>query len=118
MADKITIYHNPRCSKSRETLALLQNQGIEPTVVQYLQNPPDATTLKQLLKALNISPRELLRNKEDEYKTLKLADPKLSDEELIAAMCQHPKLIERPIVVKGKRAVLGRPPENALQLLR
>lgn len=118
MADKITIYHNPRCSKSRETLALLQNQGIEPTVVQYLQNPPDATTLKQLLKALNISPRELLRNKEDEYKTLKLADPKLTDEELIAAMCQHPKLIERPIVVKGKRAVLGRPPENALQLLR
>ena len=118
MADKITIYHNPRCSKSRETLALLQNQGIEPTVVQYLQNPPDATTLKQLLKALNISPRALLRNKEDEYKTLKLADPKLTDEELIAAMCQHPKLIERPIVVKGKRAVLGRPPENALQLLR
>lgn len=118
MADEITIYHNPRCSKSRETLALLRNQGIEPTVIQYLQNPPDATILKQLLKALKISPRELLRNKEDEYKTLKLADPTLTDEELIAAMCQHPKLIERPIVVKGKRAVLGRPPENALQLLR
>lgn len=118
MADKITIYHNPRCSKSRETLALLQAQGVEPTVVQYLQNPPDAATLEQLLKALNISARELLRTKEDEYKTLNLANPALTADELIDAMRQHPKLIERPIVVKGKRAVLGRPPENVLQLLR
>lgn len=118
MADKITIYHNPRCNKSRETLALLQDRGMEPEVVLYLQNPPDTATLKQLLKALNMSARELIRNKEDEYKALKLADPQIADEDLIAAMCRHPKLIERPIVVKGKRAVLGRPPENALQLLR
>lgn len=118
MADKITIYHNPRCSKSRETLALLQDHNVEPTVVQYLQTPPDAATLKQLLKALKLSARELLRTKEDEYKTLKLADASLTEEELIAAMSRHPKLIERPIVVKGKRAVLGRPPENVLQLLR
>lgn len=118
MADTITIYHNPRCSKSRETLALLQNQGIEPTVVLYLQNPPDAASLKRLLKALKMVPRDLLRTKEDEYKTLQLANPALADEELIAAMCRHPKLIERPIVVRGQRAVLGRPPENALQLLR
>lgn len=118
MADTFTIYHNPRCSKSRETLALLQDQGVEPQVVLYLQNPPDPATLTQLLKALNLSPRELIRNKEDEYKALKLADPSLTDEDLVAAMCRHPKLIERPIVVKGKRAALGRPPENVLQLLR
>jgi arsenate reductase len=118
MTDKITIYHNPRCSKSRETLALLQDQGIEPQVILYLQSPPDVATLKQLLKALNMSARELIRNKEDEYKALNLANPKLADEDLLTAMSRHPKLIERPIVVKGKRAILGRPPENALQLLR
>lgn len=118
MADTITIYHNPRCSKSRETLTLLQDRGIEPQIVLYLQNPPNETTLSQLLKALKLSPRELIRNKEAEYKTLNLADPSRSDAELIAAMCRHPKLIERPIVVKGKRAALGRPPENVLQLLR
>jgi arsenate reductase len=118
MRDKITIYHNPRCSKSRETLALLQENGVEPEVVLYLQDPPDAATLKSLLKALGISARELLRTKEDEYKSLKLADAALKDDDLITIMSAHPKLIERPIVVKGKRAVLGRPPETVLQLLR
>jgi arsenate reductase len=118
MPDNITIYHNPRCSKSRETLALLQNQGLEPEIVLYLQDPPDAATLKSLLKALGISPRELLRTKEEEYKSLGLADAALSDAELIRIMSAHPKLIERPIVVKGKRAALGRPPEAVLQLLR
>jgi arsenate reductase len=112
MPDNITIYHNPRCSKSRETLALLQNQGLEPEIVLYLQDPPDAATLKSLLKALGISPRE------EEYKSLGLADAALSDAELIRIMSAHPKLIERPIVVKGRRAALGRPPEAVLQLLR
>ncbi|MCR6651065.1 MAG: arsenate reductase (glutaredoxin) [Cellvibrionaceae bacterium] len=118
MPDKITIYHNPRCSKSRETLSLLQSRGIAPEIVLYLQDPPDAATLKTLLKALGIKPRELLRTKEDEYKSLGLADGALSDAELIRIMSAHPKLIERPIVVKGKQAVLGRPPEAVLQLLR
>ncbi len=118
MRDKITIYHNPRCSKSRETLALLQDQGVEPEVVLYLQDTPNPATLKSLLKALGISARELLRTKEDDYKSLNLADAALSEDDLIRIMSAHPKLIERPIVVKGKRAVLGRPPETVLQLLR
>lgn len=118
MADTVTIYHNPRCSKSRETLALLEEHGVTPNIVLYLQTPPDASTLKNLLKALRLDARSLLRNKEDEYKTLKLDNPQLSEDDLIAAMVKHPKLIERPIVVKGRRAALGRPPENVLQLLR
>lgn len=117
MAETVTIYHNPRCSKSRETLALLEANGVTPKVVLYLQTPPDASTLKTLLKTLKLTARDLLRTKEDEYKALKLDNPKLSEDDLIAAMVKHPKLIERPIVVKGRRAVLGRPPENVLQLL-
>jgi arsenate reductase len=112
-----TIYHNPRCSKSRETLQLLESRGIKPDVVLYLETPPDAQTLKNLLKKLGLKPRELMRQKEAEYKEMGLQDPSLSDEQLIDAMVKCPKLIERPIVVQGKKAALGRPPENVLEIL-
>lgn len=112
-----TIYHNPRCSKSRETLQLLEAQGIKPDVVLYLETPPDAPTLKNLLKKLGLKPRELMRQKEAEYKEMGLQDESLSEDQLIAAMVQCPKLIERPIVVHGKKAALGRPPENVLEIL-
>lgn len=111
-----TIYHNPRCSKSRQTLALLEQQGIEPEVILYLKNTPDAQSLAGLISKLNISARDLLRKGEDDYKQNDLANPKLSDTDIIALMVKYPKLIERPIVVKGQRAVLGRPPENVEQL--
>ncbi|WP_288130464.1 arsenate reductase (glutaredoxin) [Microbulbifer sp.] len=112
-----TIYHNPRCSKSRQTLQLLQEHQVEPEIVLYLETPPDKATLKSLLKKLGIEPRALLRKGEDDYKALHLKDPALSNDQLIEAMVAHPKLIERPIVVKGEHAVLGRPPENVLELL-
>ena len=113
----LTIYHNPRCTKSRETLALLHEHGQEPRVVLYLDTPPDHTELQSLLRQLGISPRELLRTKEDEYKALGLNRPDLTDDALIDAMVRHPRLIERPIVSDSQRAVLGRPPENVLELL-
>ena len=112
-----TIYHNPRCSKSRQTLELLQEKGIEPDVVLYLETPPDAKTLKGLLKKLGLKPRELMRTKETEYKDMGLEDSSLSDDQLIDAMVECPKLIERPIVVNGSKAALGRPPEQVLDIL-
>jgi len=118
MSDAVTFYHNPRCSKSRETLALLQDKGIEPQVVLYLETPPDAATLKALLKKLGFaSARDLMRTKEDLYKSLNLADASLSEAALINAMVENPKLIERPIVVVGDKARLGRPPEQVLDIL-
>lgn len=117
MTDAITFYHNPRCSKSRAALELLRARGAEPEVILYLQQVPDAKTLRQLLSALALPARALLRTGEEEYRALNLADPNLTEEALIAAMVRHPKLIERPIAVCGKRAVIGRPPENVLQLL-
>ena len=111
------IYHNPRCSKSRETLKLLQDKGIEPEIILYLETPPDAKTLKDLLKKLGLKPRELMRTKESEYKELGLNNPELSDDALVEAMIATPKLIERPIVVNGKKAALGRPPEQVLDIL-
>lgn len=113
----VTIYHNPRCSKSRQTLALLEEQGVAPEIVQYLDTPPDAGTLRDLLSKLGLGARQLLRTGEDAYKELNLADTSLSDDALIEAMVANPKLIERPIVVKGSKAVLGRPPENVLELI-
>jgi len=112
-----TIYHNPRCSKSRQTLQLLQEKGIEPDIVLYLENPPDAATLNKLVNKLGIGPRQLLRKGEDDYKTNKLENPDLSDAELIDYMVRFPKLIERPIVVNGAKAALGRPPEAVLAIL-
>ncbi len=111
-----TIYHNPRCSKSRATLALLEEHGVTPQVVLYLETPPDTAQLRQLLDQLDMRAEQLLRRGEDEYKQLGLGKD-TSEEQLVAAMAAHPKLIERPIVVCGERAVLGRPPENVLDLL-
>lgn len=111
-----TIYHNPRCSKSRQTLELLQQRGVEPAIVLYLEHPPTKKLLRELLTKLNIGARDLIRRGEEEYKALELSNPTLSDDDLLAAMVAHPKLIERPIVVKGERARLGRPPENVLEL--
>ncbi|NND38341.1 MAG: arsenate reductase (glutaredoxin) [Pseudomonadales bacterium] len=113
----VKIYHNPKCSKSRQTLALIEAAGIEPEIVLYLQSPPSKSELAAVLKQLGIPARGLLRKGEDEYKSLNLADPGKSEAEIIAAMCSHPRLIERPIVVEGGRAVLGRPPENVQALL-
>lgn len=112
----ITIYHNPRCSKSRTTLALLEEHGITPRVVLYLETPPDAQEIERLLACLGTSADKLVRRGEAEYKACGLGKDS-SDKDIIAAMASHPKLIERPIVVKGKQAVLGRPPENVLELI-
>lgn len=113
----VTIYHNPRCSKSRQTLALLEAQGIEPTIIEYLENPPTAATLKTVLGQLGLSPRELMRKKESAYKENQLDNPDLTDDALIQAMVDHPILIERPIVIANNKAAIGRPPENVLEIL-
>lgn len=117
----VTIYHNPRCSKSRQTMQLLADQGVEADVVEYLKTPPDAATLSGLLDLLGLEPRQLMRTKEAEYKQLGLDDESLGRDELIEAMVNHPKLIERPIVVTGSgnkhKAAIGRPPEKILEIL-
>ncbi|MDB6063343.1 MAG: arsC 2 [Verrucomicrobiaceae bacterium] len=112
-----SIYHNPRCSKSRQTLLLLEQHGITPEIVLYLEQPPSKNQLKTLLRKLGLSARELLRSGEDEYRTLNLGDQSLSEDALLDAMHTHPKLIERPIVVHGERAIIGRPPESILELI-
>lgn len=115
---EVTIYHNPRCTKSRETLALLEQHGIKPQVVLYLDTPPSVTTLKELLQQLGFSDaRQLMRTKEDLYKTLNLADKALTQDQLLQAMSENPKLIERPIVVYQGKARIGRPPEQVLEIL-
>ena len=113
----ISIFHNPRCSKSRATLALLQERGLEPTIRLYLEDPPDADELRAILRKLGLSPRELLRKGEAEYRELGLADPTLGDDRLVEAMAAHPRLIERPIVLAGRKAAIGRPPEAVLEIL-
>ena len=113
----LTLYHNPRCSKSRGALELLEARGLTPTVVRYLDTPLTAAQLTDLLRKLNISARQLLRTGEEDYKTLNLADSSLSEDLLIKAMATHPKLIERPILVAGDKAVIGRPPEKILELV-
>jgi len=113
----ITIYHNPRCSKSRQTLALIEEKGITPSIKLYLEDVPSKNEIASLLSKLGISARELLRKGEDAYKEKGLKDTSISEDTLIEAMIESPKLIERPIVVKGDKAVLGRPPENVLELL-
>lgn len=114
---QISIFHNPRCSKSRGALELLEERGIQPEIIRYLETPPSAAELKALLGKLGIGARQLLRTGEDEYKELDLANPALGDDQLIAAMASHPKLIERPIVIVGDKAVIGRPPEKVLEIL-
>ena len=113
----VTIYHNPRCSKSRQTLALLQERGAELEIVEYLKTPPNASTLTDILSKLAMEPRDLMRKKEATYKNLGLDDQSKSREELIAAMVENPILIERPIVLSDGQAAIGRPPETALQIL-
>lgn len=115
--ENIIIYHNPRCSKSRQSLSILEEHGIQPEVVLYLEETPSANSLQAILNKLAISARDLLRKGEEIYKELNLQDTSLSDVYLIEQMVAHPKLIERPIVVKGSQAVLGRPPENVLKLI-
>jgi len=113
----VTIFHNPRCSKSRQTLALLEENGVEPAIVKYLETPPSAEELKAVLSKLGISARELLRTKEVEYKEAGLDNQDLSEDDVIAKMIAFPKLIERPIVIKGDAARIGRPPESVLEIL-
>lgn len=114
----ITLFHNPRCSKSRQTLALLEEQGVNVTVVEYLKNPPTADKLEWLLDKLGYSSaRQLMRTKEDEYKAQNLADESLTNAQLIAAMVATPKLIERPIAINGDQVAVGRPPENVLAII-
>ena len=117
MAKTVTIYHNPRCTKSRQTMGLLEKKGIAPKVVEYLKDTPTAAELKRVLALLKMKPRDLMRKNEDAYATLKLDNPKLSDAALIRAMVENPILIERPIVLANGKAALGRPPENVLKIL-
>jgi len=113
----ITLYHNPRCSKSREALRLLTDRGIEPTIVEYLLSPPDSQELGRILDLLGMAPRELMRVREPVFREQKLDDPGLSRDQLIAAMIAHPILIERPIIVAGDQARLGRPPQKVLEVV-
>jgi arsenate reductase len=113
----VVVYHNPRCSKSRDALKIVEGRGIRPEVVEYLKTPPSVQELKAILAKLGMRPRDLMRRKEAAYKELGLDDPALSDDALVAAMVANPLLIERPIVVNGDRAALGRPPEAVLAVL-
>jgi arsenate reductase len=113
----ITIYHNPRCSKSRATLELLGARGVKPEVIEYLKSPPYAAELKAILKKLGMKPRDLIRKGEPLYAELDLKERELSDDQLIALMVKNPILIERPIVVSGSKAAIGRPPEKVLEIL-
>ena len=114
---KVQILHNPRCSKSRATLQLLQDNGIDPEVIHYLETPPGADQLSSILGKLNLRPRDLMRKGQAEYKDMNLDDEQLSDEQLIAAMLSAPILIERPIVLANDKAAIGRPPESVLKIL-
>ncbi|HUL13043.1 MAG TPA: arsenate reductase (glutaredoxin) [Methylococcaceae bacterium] len=113
----VTIYHNPRCSKSRATLELLRAKGIEPTIIEYLKTPPRIGELDEILNKLGMEPRALMRKGEDAYKEAGLDDPALDRNALIAAMVEHPILIERPIVLAKGKAAIGRPPEKVLEIL-
>ncbi|RFF30312.1 arsenate reductase (glutaredoxin) [Wenzhouxiangella sediminis] len=113
----ITIYHNPRCSKSRQTLALIREHGIEPGIVEYLKQPPTPDELKRIIQRLDVPVREVIRSGEAEYRELGLGDESLDDAALIEAICAHPKLLQRPIVVHGDKARIGRPPEAVEDIL-
>ena len=113
----VTIWHNPRCSKSRQTLALLRERGVEPQIVEYLKTPPAAGELEAVLDKLGMAPRDLMRRKEAAYREAGLDNPALERRQLVEAMTAHPVLIERPVVLAGGKAALGRPPENVLGIL-
>lgn len=114
---KVTIWHNPRCTKSRATLQLLHERGLTPIVIDYRENPPDVHALTHVLDLLQMQPRELMRRDEPEYAQLQLDDPALTREQLIAAMIAHPILIQRPVVIANDKAAIGRPPEAVLAIL-
>ncbi len=113
----VKIYHNPRCTKSRQTLQLLKDQGIEPEIIEYLKTPPTSDELDSILQKLGMEPRDLMRKKEAEYKQTGMDDPSLGRREMIDGMVSTPKLIERPIVLANDKAAVGRPPENVLEIL-
>ncbi|MEQ1637878.1 MAG: arsenate reductase (glutaredoxin) [Methylococcales bacterium] len=113
----VKIYHNPRCSKSRQTLALIQDQGFKPEIIEYLKQPPSLDELNNILQLLKMAPRDLVRKQEAEYKELGLDNPELSNEALCNALVSTPKLMERPIVISNNKAVIGRPPEVVLSIL-
>ena len=113
----VTIWHNPRCSKSRQTLALLRERGIEPEIVEYLKTPPAAGEIEAVLDKLGMEPRDLMRRKEAAYREAGLDDPSLGRRPLVEAMAAHPVLIERPVVLAAGKAALGRPPESVLAIL-
>ncbi len=113
----VIIYHNPRCSKSSQTLQILDEKGLEPRVIEYLNSPPSWKELKQALDLLGMGPRELMRKNESVYRELELQDESLTDDELVAAMLANPVLIERPIVLANGKARIGRPPESVLEIL-
>jgi arsenate reductase len=117
MSNDVRIYHNPRCSKSRATLALLQQRGLDPVVIDYLETPPSADELTRMLGQLGCSARQLLRTSETEYAELGLGQGDWTDEQIVGAMVTHPRLIERPIVVVDGKAALGRPPEAVLAII-
>lgn len=112
-----TIYHNPKCSKSRAALALLESRGIHPRIVHYLDEPPTATELARILDGLGIEPRDLMRHDEPEYAELNLDNPALGRAALIAAMASHPRLIQRPIIIANGKVIVGRPPERVLEFV-
>jgi len=114
---RLVIYHNPACSKSRETLQILENRNLCPTIVEYLDNPPTRQELQKIIEMLGISARDLLRTTEQIYEDARLDREALSEDEIINAICQHPALLQRPIVVSGNRAVIGRPPDRVLDLI-
>lgn len=116
--NNFTIYHNPRCSKSRQTLELLKENNIEPEIILYLENPPSEEKLTELIDLLGINPRDLLRKGEEEYKVHNLRDESIKGEDIIKIMTENPKLIERPIVISKNKAIIGRPPENVLKLIK
>lgn len=117
MATTYKIYHNPRCSKSRKTLALLTEHGVEPEVIEYLKTPPTEAELREIVNLLGVSPRDLIRSSEAPYKELGLNDPDVTDETLLTALVDHPRLMQRPIVMAKGRAVIGRPPEAVLEII-
>ncbi len=117
MSENVRIFHNPKCSKCRLTMEILNDKGVETTVVEYLNTPPDRSELNEILELLNIEPRALMRKHETPYKDNNLDNPDLSREQLIQAMIDNPILIERPIIINGNKATIGRPPEKVLEIL-
>ena len=115
--DKTVIYHNPRCSKSRETLQLIEDRNVTAEIIDYLEDPPSADELRRIIDLLGIPARELMRTTEDVYKEAELDDESLSDDEIIDAICEYPALLQRPIVISGNRAIIGRPPSRVLEII-